>query len=136
LKTVGAAIENGRALDMKVAPEVRVARPETAATVADMLRSVIDQGTARKARAAGFTADAAGKTGTTNDLRDAWFAGFTRDLLAVVWVGRDDNQPLGLTGAQAALPIWTAFMIRATGEQPPMHRKSDGQPQKNTDEHR
>jgi len=92
---------------------VRVARAETAATVTDMMRSVLDEGTARKARAAGLTADAAGKTGTTNELRDAWFAGFTRDLLTVVWVGRDDNQPLGLTGAQAALPIWTAFMKRA-----------------------
>ncbi len=53
-----------------------------------------------------FTLDAAGKTGTTNDLRDAWFVGFTPELLTVVWVGFDDNQPLGLSGAQAALPIW------------------------------
>ena len=61
----------------------------------------------------GFTLDAAGKTGTTNDKRDAWFVGFTPELLTVVWVGLDDNQPLGLTGAQAALPIWTEFMTRA-----------------------
>jgi penicillin-binding protein 1B len=47
-------------------------------------------------------------------LRDAWFAGFTPDLLTVVWVGFDDNQPVGLSGAQAALPIWTQFMKAAT----------------------
>src|SRR5439155_15553060 len=66
-------------------------------------------------RSAGFTLDAAGKTGTTNDLRDAWFAGFTPELLTVVWVGFDDNQPVGLSGSQAALPIWTQFMTRALG---------------------
>ena len=54
--------------------------------------------------------DAAGKTGTTNDMRDAWFAGFTPDLLCVVWVGFDDNTPVNLSGARAALPIWVDFM--------------------------
>ena len=78
-----------------------------------MMRSVINEGTAAGARSAGFTLDAAGKTGTTNDLRDAWFVGFTPELLTVVWVGFDDNQPVGLSGAQAALPIWTEFMTRA-----------------------
>jgi penicillin-binding protein 1B len=87
-----------------------VARPDTTFLVTNMMRSVIDEGTATAARAQGFTADAAGKTGTTNDMRDAWFVGFTPDLLAVVWVGYDDNQPIGLTGSQAAVPIWTDFM--------------------------
>jgi penicillin-binding protein 1B len=73
----------------------------------------MNEGTGAGARAAGFTLDAAGKTGTTNDLRDAWFVGFTPTLLTVVWVGFDDNQPLGLTGSQAALPIWTEFMKAA-----------------------
>jgi penicillin-binding protein 1B len=91
----------------------RIARPETTFLVTDMMRSVINEGTGHPARAAGFTLDAAGKTGTTNDLRDAWFVGFTPELLTVVWVGFDDNQPLGLTGAKAALPIWTQFMMRA-----------------------
>jgi membrane carboxypeptidase/penicillin-binding protein len=90
-----------------------IARPDTTYLVTDMMRSVINEGTGAPARAAGFTYDAAGKTGTTNDQRDAWFAGFTPDLLTVVWVGLDDNQPLGLTGARAALPIWTEFMMRA-----------------------
>jgi penicillin-binding protein 1B len=91
-----------------------IARPETTFLVTNMMRSVINEGTAAGARAAGFTPDAAGKTGTTNDLHDAWFAGFTPELLTVVWVGFDDGkQTLGLSGAQAALPIWTQFMSRA-----------------------
>ena len=78
-----------------------------------MMRSVLNEGTAAPARSMGFTLDAAGKTGTTNDLRDAWFVGFTPELLTVVWVGFDDNQAVGLSGAQAALPIWTQFMKAA-----------------------
>ncbi len=95
-----------------------VARPDTTFLVTNMMRSVLNEGTAAGARSAGFTLDAAGKTGTTNDLRDAWFAGFTPGLLTVVWVGFDDNQPLGLSGAQAALPIWTEFMKRALAGTP------------------
>ena len=90
-----------------------VARPETTFLVTNMMRSVLNEGTAAGARGPGFTLDAAGKTGTTNDLRDAWFVGFTPELLTVVWVGFDDNQPVGLSGAQAALPIWTQFMRSA-----------------------
>jgi penicillin-binding protein 1B len=98
--------------DLAVAPR-RVARVETTDLVTDMMRTVIDEGTGKGIRAAGFREDAAGKTGTTNALRDAWFAGFSGSLLTVVWVGCDDDQPLGLSGAQAAVPIWTAFMKRA-----------------------
>ena len=90
-----------------------IARPDTTYLVTDMLRSVLNEGTAASARSLGFTLDAAGKTGTTNDLRDAWFVGFTPELLTVVWVGFDDNQVVGLSGAQAALPIWTQFMKNA-----------------------
>jgi penicillin-binding protein 1B len=91
-----------------------VARPETTFLVTNMMRSVINEGTGAGARAAGFAADAAGKSGTTNDLRDAWFVGFTPELLTVVWVGFDDNLPVSLSGTQAALPIWTEFMKNAT----------------------
>ncbi|MGD9906758.1 MAG: penicillin-binding protein 1A [Vicinamibacterales bacterium] len=91
-----------------------IADPAPTYLVTNMMRSVLNEGTATAARSAGFALDAAGKTGTTNDLRDAWFVGFTPELLAVVWVGLDDNQILGLSGAQSALPIWTAFMQRAT----------------------
>jgi membrane carboxypeptidase/penicillin-binding protein len=96
----------------------RVARPDTTFLVLNMMRSVMNEGTAAAVRASGFALDAAGKTGTTNDLRDAWFAGFTPELLTVVWVGLDENQPLGLSGAQAALPIWINFMVRAMAGHP------------------
>ncbi|MGH7906251.1 MAG: penicillin-binding protein, partial [Candidatus Binataceae bacterium] len=57
-------------------------------------------------------------TGTTNDSKDAWFAGFTPNLLAVVWTGFDQKETLGLTGAQASLPAWTAFMQAAAASWP------------------
>ncbi|CAL1240702.1 penicillin-binding protein 1B [Candidatus Methylocalor cossyra] len=81
------------------------------------LREVMREGTGKPAYAylpPDF--DAAGKTGTTNDLRDSWFAGFTGDYLGVVWVGRDDNQPARLTGAQGALKIWAATMRKVSRE--------------------
>ncbi len=96
----------------------RVAQPQPTFLVTHMMRSVLNEGTGAGARAAGFSLDAAGKSGTTNDLRDAWFVGFTPELLTVVWVGFDDNQPLGLSGSQAALPIWTEFMKKALGGRP------------------
>ncbi len=106
-------VSGGKDLPIAAAPTKTVARKDTTFLVTNMMRSVINEGTAAGARSAGFTLDAAGKTGTTNDLRDAWFVGFTPELLTVVWVGLDDNQVLGLSGAQAALPIWTQFMARA-----------------------
>ena len=101
---------------MAVGPQV--AREQTTFLVTNMMRSVINEGTGASARAAGFAHDAAGKSGTTNDLRDAWFVGLTPELLTVVWVGLDDNTPVGLSGTQAALPIWTAFMTRAMAGRP------------------
>lgn len=91
----------------------RIAEAAPTFLVTNMMRSVLDEGTGAAARGNGFVLDAAGKSGTTNDLRDAWFVGFTPELLTVVWVGLDDNTPVGLSGSQAALPIWTAFMKRA-----------------------
>jgi penicillin-binding protein 1B len=96
--------------DYRPKPPTAGVHMESAVLVTHMLRSVLNEGTAASARTMGFTADAAGKTGTTNDMRDAWFAGYTPDLLCVVWVGFDDNTPINLSGAKAALPIWTAFM--------------------------
>ncbi|MEQ1871560.1 MAG: PBP1A family penicillin-binding protein, partial [Vicinamibacterales bacterium] len=97
---------------------VPIAQANTTYLVTSMMRSVINSGTGAGARGRGFTLDAAGKTGTTNDLRDAWFVGFTPELLTVVWVGFDDNQPVGLQGAAAALPIWTQFMKTALAGRP------------------
>ena len=69
--------------------------------------------TARSASALGYSGDAAGKTGTTDDTRDTWFVGYTSELLALVWVGYDDNGKTGLTGATGALPIWVDLMRRS-----------------------
>ncbi len=113
LQAITELVENGKPQMIAAAAKRPVARPDTTFLVTNMMRSVIDEGTGAGARSAGFTRDAAGKTGTTNDLRDAWFIGFTPDLLTAVWVGFDNNQPIGLSGGQAALPIWTTFMKRA-----------------------
>lgn len=126
-RSVARIDQEGRSSVPATASERRIARADTTFLVTNMLRSVITEGTGAGARAAGFTADAAGKSGTTNDLRDAWFVGFTPDLLTVVWVGLDDNRPLGLSGTQAALPIWTAFMKRAVaGRRSPAFEVPDG----------
>jgi len=84
----------------------------------NVMKGVLDRGTAAGARALGFRNIAAGKTGTTNDKRDAWFIGFTPSTLAVTWVGFDDNAPIGLSGGEGAVPIWTRYMLAETAGQP------------------
>ena len=76
-----------------------------------MLQGVMHEGTGKSAYSS-FPQDYGliGKTGTTNDAKDSWFAGYTGDYLSVVWLGRDDNKPIGLTGSTGALPIWTGLM--------------------------
>jgi penicillin-binding protein 1B len=118
LRSIDHLTENGKVRPIPAAPVVSVARADTTYLVLNMMRSVLDEGTGAGARRAGFTLDAAGKSGTTNDLRDAWFVGFTPEILTAVWVGFDNNQPIGLSGSQAALPIWTTFMKRATAGRP------------------
>jgi len=101
---------NGRVL-WQAQPHPRtIMDRKTAAVVTDMLRAVITEGTGRRARS--LPRAVAGKTGTTNDYRDAWFVGFSPETAVGVWVGQDDNRSLGRleTGSRAALPIWTAFM--------------------------
>ncbi len=97
------------------APNTRPRRlsPETAYVVTDLMKGVVEIGTAKKARELGRPA--AGKTGTSTNYRDAWFFGFTPDLLCGVWVGRDDFKPVAhdATGGQVALPIWLAYMKEA-----------------------
>jgi penicillin-binding protein 1B len=94
-------------------PEVsrQVLDPRISFLMISLMESVINEGTASGVRARGFTLPAAGKTGTSHD---GWFAGFTSNLLAVVWVGYDNDRELGLSGASSALPVWTAFMKYAT----------------------
>jgi penicillin-binding protein 1B len=91
-------------------PAPRRAVPvEAAYLVTSMLQGVVDHGTAAAARGLGVDGPLAGKTGTTNDRRDNWFAGYSPDRVSVVWVGYDDNSPTSLSGARAALPIWSRF---------------------------
>jgi len=87
-----------------------VLRPEIAYLMTHLMEGVIDHGTGAGVRARGFKLPAAGKTGTS---RDGWFAGYTKDLLVIAWVGFDDNRDLNLEGARSALPIWTEFMLKA-----------------------
>jgi penicillin-binding protein 1A len=92
--------------------------PEVAYLMTSMMQSVIQHGTARALRV--LARPAAGKTGTTNDYNDAWFVGYTPELVTGVWVGRDDHAPLGdgETGGVVAAPIWLDFMQEAIKEQP------------------
>jgi len=94
----------------------QVVSEQTAFQMAAMLADVIDRGTGASARQAGFRQPAAGKTGTTNDYRDAWFVGFTPDLVAGVWVGFDQPKTIvrGGYASELAVPIWGAFMRDAT----------------------
>jgi penicillin-binding protein 1B len=108
----------GRVLEKHHIAVEEALHPATAFLITDFLTGVFERGTARSARRSGFQWTAAGKTGTTDEARDAWFAGYTPDLLVVVWVGYDDNRPLGLTGAQAALPIWVDFMKEVLAGRP------------------
>jgi penicillin-binding protein 1B len=102
--------QNGSVL-FQSTPETRqVLDPRVAYLMVNMLEEVLRSGTAAAVRARGFTVPAAGKTGTS---RDGWFAGFTSELLCVVWVGFDDNRELNLEGAHSAAPIWGEFMKRA-----------------------
>ena len=104
----------------------QVIAPTTAYIVTDMLKDVIREGTARGARGAVPGAAIAGKTGTS---RDGWFVGYTPNLVCAVWIGFDDNQQLGLTGAEAALPIWTEFMKTAVDLRPELGGASFAQPE-------
>lgn len=111
-------LKTNRHLEKPSTNETRAASEPATFVLTDMLRSVVDAGTANTIRKAGFNAPAAGKTGTSNDTRDAWFAGFTPRFLAVVWVGFDDNRELKLTGGQAAAPIWAEFAKCISGAEP------------------
>src|SRR5262249_16835223 len=113
LQAITTVVENGKSRPIVPAETRLVARADTTFLVTNMMRSVLNEGTGAGARAAGFPLDPPAKTRTTNDLRHAWFIGCTPELPAGAGGGCDNNQPIGLSGSQAALPIWTTFMKRA-----------------------
>ena len=86
--------------------------PETNFLINYALQDVVKNGTAKRIQSLGSNLNLAGKTGTTNDYRDAWFAGYSGNYVSVVWVGRDDNKPIGLSGGSGALPVWVDYMNR------------------------
>jgi penicillin-binding protein 1A len=114
----------GRILDERIIAAKRTLDAEIAYQVVDMLRGVVDNGTARVIRRLGFDLPAAGKTGTTDDYRDAWFIGFTPEVSVSVWVGHDrgvgmrDTRGRGITGGRGAAPIWADFMLKVTQGEP------------------
>jgi len=106
--------ENKNLIDEnKLNQEERLPAPQTFQTV-HMLKGTFTHGTARSAAWSGMNfSNFAGKTGTTNEAKDAWFAGFSPELLALVWIGYDEEANVGLTGSSAALPVWLDFMKQA-----------------------
>ncbi len=104
---------------------VQIIRPTTAYMITDMLTDATKRGTARRAKDSFKDIAVAGKTGTS---RDGWFVGYTANLVCAVWIGFDDNQQLGLTGAEAALPAWIDFMKEALDVRPSLGGKSFRKP--------
>jgi penicillin-binding protein 1A len=114
----------GRILEEHLVSGQRVLEPDLSYQIVDMLQGVLDRGSGAVVRRLGFTLPAAGKTGTTNSFKDAWFTGFTPTLCTSVWVGFDKERPLrdkngvGITGGRGAAPIWTHFMKQAMEGEP------------------
>jgi 1A family penicillin-binding protein len=110
----------GRLLERAVSHHEEAVDPQAAYVLTSMLQSVLDAGTAHNARDLyGFTAPAAGKTGTTDDLGDGWFVGYTPDLVLGVWGGFDERRPIGLAGSYIALPPWCDIMREYLATHPP-----------------
>jgi penicillin-binding protein 1B len=102
--------ENGKVLEQRHASIKRIISPAKAFIISSMLRSVVDEGTARSLKDMGILFPVGGKTGTTNEYKDAWFVGYTPDILALVWVGFDGGSSIHASGARAALPIWAELI--------------------------
>lgn len=104
--------ESGRVLQRSQTKHQFRAPPQAVYLLNRALQETITTGTAKAANSINGELNLAGKTGTTNDYRDAWFAGYSGNYVSIVWVGRDDNKPIGLSGGKGALPIWTDYMRR------------------------
>ncbi|MEW6666924.1 MAG: PBP1A family penicillin-binding protein [Thermodesulfobacteriota bacterium] len=102
--------EAGKILERRHLAVRKVTTEQKAFLMSSMLRSVVETGTARTLKSMGITFPVAGKTGTTNDFKDAWFVGYTPDILTLVWVGFDDGTPIHASGSAAALPIFADLM--------------------------
>jgi len=109
---------DGRVLERRTTDAVKVIEPAEAYLVTSALEGVVNRGTGAPLRALGFQGDIAGKTGTSSDYRDAWFIGYTPDIVIAVWVGFDDAQSVRVTGAVAALPIFADVLEVARGKGP------------------
>ena len=124
LRAVRAVVDpQGKPLKAFSLEATPVAKPESVYQLNRMLVQVIDHGSGRAARnVLPAKLIVAGKTGTSSDYRDSWFAGFSGSHVAVVWIGSDDNRPTGLTGASGALPVWSRIMsgLRTTSWQAPL----------------
>lgn len=107
--------ENGQVLERRHMSIERVTSPAKAFIMNSLLRSVVTEGTARTLKGLGVSFPVAGKTGTTNEFRDAYFVGYTPDILALVWVGFDNGDSIHVAGATAALPIW-ADLVNSISE--------------------
>lgn len=105
---------NGRVLQDKTPQRQEALDEATASIMCNVLQNVINHGTGYTARRMGFKPPAGGKTGTTNDFTDAWFIGFTSELVAGVWIGLDSHDSMGhgVTGGRVACPIWTKLMLK------------------------
>jgi penicillin-binding protein 1B len=110
---VAAVDGNGRDLDLDSPAAEAPISPAEAYLLTSLLEGVVTSGTGAPARSLGVPGALAGKTGTTNDGRDAWFVGYSPTLLTLVWVGFDNNEAHGLSGSEGALPIWADFMKQA-----------------------
>lgn len=108
----GVLDRDGASLGTFDSPRVRVIDARLSYLMTNLLEGVMQRGTGRSSASLGFSGHAAGKTGTSNDERDAWFVGYVPGLLALVWVGYDDNKPIEAAGSVAALPIWVDLMVR------------------------
>lgn len=115
---------DGHILYQKEMSKKRVVDEKTMAVLAGMMMETVNGGTAKAAKFWGLREPAAGKTGTTSDEKDAWFAGFTPDYTSIAWTGYDENVPHGLTGASGALPIWVSY-ITTLQEQGELSRPSE-----------
>jgi penicillin-binding protein 1A len=111
---------NGEVLEEHQPEAETVLSKETCYIMTDLLQAVVQEGTGWRVKA--LKRPAAGKTGTTNDLKDAWFVGYTPGLATGVWVGYDDQKPMGKgeTGSRAASPIWLSFMSQVLEGRPPL----------------